>query len=487
MAKVMFLQQIWFPQEAVMSLSAALKQGGHETALLVGSKEKLLKEIDEFQPDIIAIPTLTAFRKFMIDSSKALRDSGYKGIILAGGHDASFFPQIIDLAPIDAICIGEGDEALVELADALDAGKDWSTIRNLWVKKGKKVIKNPLRPFVDVNKKPLNDRAIYRGYDSYFAEFEFEQITVGRGCPYNCSFCYNHVYRRMYDKLDRNYCDLREPQKVIDEIEGIMKSYPQVKSIFFNDSTLGYNKKWLLEFCRLHLKHKIKLPFTINMCMNEINEEICQALSSTKKCFLIRVGLESGHEAFRTTVLNKPLCTDTVCREAARLLRKYRLKFSLQIMLGLPGEKFEWACQTLEMAREMTAPNSVVAVNIFKPFPKIDLTAYGVKIGAYDEMMINDAEMIGSNIMNIFNNFRLDEDGRKISALARLSHLYMRFPFTRGIIKRWLVNMPDNKLFRVFQQYSDYYYSNRHHVNASWGYLIKYWLIHRKKIDSSFG
>lgn len=486
MAKVMFLQPIWFPQEAVMSLSAALKQAGHESALSVGPTAKWLREVERFKPDVVAIPTITPFRKFMINSSKALRDGGYKGIILVGGYDASFFPQIINLAPIDAICIGEGDGALVELADALDAGKDWSFIKNLWVKREKDIIKNPLRPFVDVNKKPLNDRDIYRSYDSYFSDIEFEQITVGRGCPYRCGFCYNHAYRQVYGKLGRDYCALREPQRVIEEIEGIAKSYPNVKSIFFNDSTLGYNKKWLLEFCRLYTEHGIRLPFTINMCMNEVDEEVCRALASTKKCFLIRIGLESGNEKFRTTVLNKPLCTDKVCREATRLLRKHRLKFSLQIMLGLPGEKFEWACQTLEMARELSARNTVVAVNIFKPFPKIDLTAYGVKIGAYDENMINDTELIGSNVMNIFDNFRLDAEGKKINNLARLSHIYMRFPFMRGPIKRWLVNMPDNKVFRFIQQYSDYYYSNRHHINASWRYLLKYWLVHRKKI-SDFG
>ena len=162
MAKVMFMQSIWYPLEGVMCLSAALKQEGHRTAVSVGDRDKVLREVEGFGPDIIGIPTLTTSRKFMIDVSKALRETGYGGIIIAGGVDASFFPEIIQLAPLDAVCVGEGDEALVELADAVDKGEDHSKIKNLWVRKGKKIIKNPLRPFNDVNQRPFSDRDIYR-------------------------------------------------------------------------------------------------------------------------------------------------------------------------------------------------------------------------------------------------------------------------------------------------------------------------------------
>lgn len=89
-------------------------------------------------------------------------------MIIVGGYDASFFPQIIEKTDIDALCIGEGEEALVEFANALESEKDYSNIKNLWIKKNNRIIKNPIRPFIDLNKKDFEDRDIYRNYSSYF-------------------------------------------------------------------------------------------------------------------------------------------------------------------------------------------------------------------------------------------------------------------------------------------------------------------------------
>lgn len=152
MAKIMFLQQIWFPLGAVMELSAALKKAGHETNVAIGDSEKVIKELKKYNPDIIAFSVITSFRKFMADVSKIIRDEGIKAPIIVGGYDASFFPEMIEKFPIDVLCRGEGEDAFVEFVNAFEKGKDYSKIKNLWIKKKGKIIKNKLRPFMEVNK-----------------------------------------------------------------------------------------------------------------------------------------------------------------------------------------------------------------------------------------------------------------------------------------------------------------------------------------------
>jgi len=139
MAKIMFLQQIWFPLGAVMNLSAHLKKAGHQTQVAVGDTDKVIKEMITYQPDIIAFPVITSFRKFMIDTSKKIREIGIKTPIIIGGYDASFFPEIIEKAPIDALCVGEGEDAIVEFSNAIEQKKDYSKIKNLWIKKNNKI------------------------------------------------------------------------------------------------------------------------------------------------------------------------------------------------------------------------------------------------------------------------------------------------------------------------------------------------------------
>ena len=142
MAKIIFVQEIWFPLGAVMALSASLKKAGHDVQVAVGDENKVIKEVLAYHPDIIAFSIITPFRKFMLTVSKKLRKIGVNKLIIVGGYDASFFPQIVETAPIEVLCVGEGEDAFVELANAFDKGKDFSKIKNLWVKKSGKIIKN---------------------------------------------------------------------------------------------------------------------------------------------------------------------------------------------------------------------------------------------------------------------------------------------------------------------------------------------------------
>ncbi len=473
MAKVLFLQEIWFEFEGVMQLSAALKNAGHTVDIIIGKdREQLLKEIRAYDPDVVAISMITSYRQYAFDMARMIKESGLHALVFVGGYDASFFPEIIEQnKDIDVLCVGEGDEAMIELCDALDRKEDYAGIRGLWVRKDGSVVKNPLRPLnMELDSKPWDDRELYRKYP-FFKDFEFVQVMAGRGCPHLCSYCYNHQYRRLYASAgSKKYTALRSVDNVIAELL-VLKNKYRYKSIFFNDSTLTYDKRWLLEFCRRY--SEIGLPFTINGVVNEIDEEVCQALSDTGKCYLIRIGLEHGNEKFRLGVLNKTNTNEQYYR-ATGLMKKHKLRYSMSFMLGLPGETLGMAFETLEMAAALSNRDSVHAVNIFKPYPRLDITEYGINMGVYDRSLFTDANSpIGSNRENIYNNFRSDEEGRLIENLSRFAHLYVRFPWMRPLIKR-AIRFPDNRLYRLIWRLTETYYTGRHHTRSSWKFALKY-------------
>lgn len=481
MAKILFLQEIWFEFEGVMQLSATLKNAGHQVDVIIGKDwDTMYPEIKAYDPDIIAMSMITSYRQYALNMARKVKESDLKAIIFVGGYDATFFPQTIEQnKDIDILCMGEGDDPMVELANALDKGQDYSNTPSLWVRSNGTIVKNPMRPLnMDMDSKPWEDRELYRKYE-FFKDIEFAQVMVGRGCPHLCSYCYNHQYRRMYaDAGSKKYTHLRSVENLIGELL-VLKNKYKYKVMFFNDSTLTYDKRWLIPFCKRY-KEEINLPFSINGVVNEIDEEVCKALAETGCCYLIRFGLESGNEKFRLGVLNRTNTNEQYFKATA-LMQKYGIRYSMSFMLGLPGETLGMSFETLDMAAKISNKDSVHAVNIFKPYPRLDITEYGINMGVYDRSLSADVNSpIGSNSENIYNNFRSDEEGRLIENLSRFAHLYIRFPWMRLMIKR-AIKLPDNRLYQLLWRISETYYTGRNHTHSSWKFALKYVFKHFAK------
>lgn len=503
MANVLFAQEMYFPFQSTARLSAYLKQKGHNVNLIIGDEEKIVKHAKETSPDLIAFSVLTPYRNHMLASVAALKKADIKAPLIAGGYDISFLPQVIEYSDLDIICRGEGEEPLEELCSRIDAKQDYTDIPNLWIKNEDRIFKNKMRLWAtDLDKYPFDDRDIYFDYDSYFKMVPFSQVLAGRGCPYQCSYCFNHGYKRIYEaEGSRGYCKLRSVENVMEELL-ILKTKYKARYIFFNDSTLGYNKKWLFELLEQY-REKIKLPFSINLVASEIDESLGKALRGSKYCVLVRLGLETGNEDYRFKVLNKKI-TNKHLMEGTAILRKYNVRYSMAMMFGLPGETLDLAWETIEMAKKLSARNSVHAVNIFKPFPGLDITEYGIKVGHYRKEDISSHELpmalkknevqiledsskykdlaLGSIDMCFYQNYRIDEEGQRILRLSRFSHLAIRFPILRPLIKRF-IKLPDNFVYRFIWKFTEGFLNIRVHAHVPVTFFLKYFLLHsRKKI-----
>ena len=88
----------------------------------------------EFKPDLLAVTcTETTFPRGL-KLIKDTRDLGVPNIF--GGVFPTFAPKVcMDINEIDMCCVGEGEEALINLANLIAEGKDYYDVTNLWVKK----------------------------------------------------------------------------------------------------------------------------------------------------------------------------------------------------------------------------------------------------------------------------------------------------------------------------------------------------------------
>ena len=503
MAKVLFAQEIYFPFQSIAKLTAYLKKEGHEVDLVIGNEKKIVNHIKNTNPDLIAFSILTPYRNHMLSSAMAIKKAGINIPIIAGGYDITFLPQILEHSNVDIICRGEGEKALTELCNRLDENKDYYDIQNLWVKQDGKIHKNHMAIWsMNLDDFPFDDRDLYLNYDSYFKLIPFTQVLAGRGCPHPCSYCFNDGYRKIYkSEGSSGYCKLRSVGNVIEELL-ILKNKYKSRYIFFNDSTLSYNKKWLLEFLEEY-KKKIKIPFSINVVIKEIDEEVGKALGDNGYCKLVRFGLETGNEEFRIRVLNKKISNQHLL-EGASIFKKYKIRYSLAMMFGLPGETVDLGWETIRMAKRLSDKDTVHGVNIFKPFPGLGITEYGIKIGQYRSEDVSAHELprallknevqdennetklknlaLGSIDVCFYQNYRMDEEGRLLLNLSRFSHLAIRFPFLRPMIGQ-LIKLPDNFIYKLIWKATEGLLNIKAHANVSVSFLMKYFLFHsRKKI-----
>ena len=542
MAHVIFAQEMFFPLQSTQVLSAYLKRAGHTTDVAIGSPSEIVKFCKKEKSDLIAFSVLTSYRNHMLASVDELKEAKIDSILIAGGYDITFMPQIIKNSNLDIICVGEGGDSTIELCNALDEGKNWRnlSIGNLHIKQIDGTIKkNPMRHWMmNMDETPFDDRDIYWKKDPYFKIVPFTQVLAGRGCPYPCTYCFNDGYKKIHiaaGMKGKDYTNLRSVSHMIEELKMLEDKYGST-DFFFNDSTLTYNSKWIIDFCNEYKKSGLKATFSINAVIPELTEEVCKALAETKKCRLVRFGLETGNEQFRYKTLRKSVKNSQMIEVTDRM-NKYDLRYSMQFMLGLPGETKELTWDTLNMARRITGPKGTHGINIFKPFPGLEINNIGLELGQYqasdvmapgsvapstwrkesfkptneksevelpaDEAYLasrqtmhktgKDAENVhnsgynygknvfGSRSMVYYDNYRRDKLGLYILKLSRFSHVLIRFPGTKKIIEKIVAELPDNPFNRIVWKVTESLLNIRVHAGVPLSFFVKYFLFHRKK------
>ena len=153
----------------------------------------LEKMVDSFKPNLIA---LSATEDIFPLGLQLLKNIDNRNITtIAGGVFATFAPEkVIRNNQIDIVCVGEGEDALLELCTKLKNGEDISSIDNLWVKKeGGGIVRNPIRAVKCLDENPLPDFSMFeeaRFYRPMAGKvFKMFPVETHRGCPYGCAFC----------------------------------------------------------------------------------------------------------------------------------------------------------------------------------------------------------------------------------------------------------------------------------------------------------
>lgn len=367
-------------QFGISYISSVLKKHGYCTKLAVLSRESGIKNnrkilddcIRNFNPRLVCFTAVFSEYEFIASIARYLKTC-YKNIyLLIGGAHVSLSPEGVLNDGFDALCIGEGEYPTLELANFLKMEKTPSGILNLWIEHGDRIEKNPPRPFLqDLDSLPHADREMWQRWlderwDSQHA------VLLGRGCPFECTYCCNHALKKISSGC---YVRFRSPDNIIDELKKIIDRFPNHINIYLEVETIYANKKWAFELCAKleNLNSHLTKPLAFGVNLRITPQENYEALfyRMQKSNFrLVNIGLESGSERLRKTVLKRVYSNIDIIN-TVKTARKYNLKVLLFNMIGFPGETFKDFKETVKMNRRCLP--DWIRTEIFFPYPGTEL------------------------------------------------------------------------------------------------------------------
>ena len=454
MARVLWVQNLWMEFYGVMVVSALLKEHGHQSEILFGSKEEIVESIYRDQPTCIAFSCMTVQWKWAKEISTFIKQSGIDIPVVMGGIHATIYPEdAISHPGIDVICLNEGEYPMLELVEALENNRDYSTIENLWIRKNGKIIRNSTRPKLasqELNDLPFADRTIYKKYD-HFANYPFEIFVGSRGCPFKCSFCEVPDIHAMYGD-ERKSTYYRDPVAFVDEIEiAKEKGLLDGKLVMFTDSTFNSHRKWFLHVLEEY-QRRIAMPFSCNLRVDLVDEVQVKALAETGCCDNVRFGIESGDYEIRNRILDKNL-TDEQIYKVAELLHEYKVPFVTFNLFASPDETYKQAWKTIRI-NQRVKPSGLSAYVVML-YPGIRMTDYAIKKGliSKDDLDLLDQHPYNLHLSLLALNPEQSPDAVRISNLCKFSLLAVRLPFLEPII-RLLVKLPPLNIFNAIYSLS---------------------------------
>ncbi len=322
--------------------------------------EHTVNVIAELRPYLIGMSLRSAHLKLAGRLTTALKARLDTPVLWGGTHPSIKPQQCLEFA--DMVCLGEGEDALVELAGALRDGRPIETIQNLWIKAPSGVIRNDQRrlikdldrvPFADFSQR--NKRLLDGGREVDFPSDD-ERVSywmmTSRGCPYSCTFCGNSFFWDAV-KGKGSWIRRRGVDDVIEELVEARRRFRNLLFINFEDDVFTFNVRWLTEFRDKYRRH-VNLPFFC-YCHPKATSEETIRLVREAGCVSMTMGVQAGSERIRRDLFLRNE-TDDELIEAAGILHRHGIHCSYDIIMDNPLEEESDRRATLELLLKFPRP-----------------------------------------------------------------------------------------------------------------------------------
>lgn len=397
----------------------------------------LIDLLKRLKPNFVGISLRSSFFKMASSITKRVKKELSLPVIWGGTHPTVAPEESINVA--DMICVGEGEYPLLELAGRFSESQEYADIKNMWIRRNGRIIKNELRPLIqDLDSLPFPD---YSDKDKYFIENEDMvmidpglrtynfNIMASRGCPYHCAYCCNSVFNAIYDgkgpKIRR-----RSVENVMEEILSLKNNFPNLRRIDFIDEVFAWDKEWTAAFVKRY-KQEVNLPFQCAQHPNMVDRDI---LTMLKNAGLerVEVGVQSGSERLRKEIFERPV-SDRKLLQTSQFLKQKGIVPFYDFIVDNPFETEKDKMQGLKFLLKFFRPFHLHVFSLLY-FPNTVITKRALSANLISEKQIEGNTEKEFNLM--FVNLRSPR--QKIDQFWLSLYSLTSKSFVPKVLIRWL-------------------------------------------------
>jgi len=415
--------------------------------------DDLQKEVDDFEPDLIAMSTTEDMWNLGLTLLDSIKDKirSRRIPVVVGGVFPTFAPDLVVASDlVDMACVGEGENAIVDLAYRIGKGLNYENVTNLWVKtKDGRLIKNSIIDPVDINSLPMIDLSLFedqRLYRPMAGEwYRMLPIETIRGCPYKCAYCNSPTQVDFYKSNDSSsFFRKKKANLVYKELKYFVENHQMEYAYFWADTFLAMSSKELDEFCEMY--QDIKLPFWMQTRPETITDKKIEKLANVG-LHRISFGMEHGNEAFRKKYLIREFKNKDII-EKLKIPHQHGVQYSVNNITGFPYETRKLAMDTVELNRHIDADNQNIYA--FVPFHGTPLRKLTEELGYVKHTDIT--RCLTDKPMLDQPQYRASE----VEGLQRCFVLYVGMPKSRwGEIAKAEKNTPEGNF--IFEKLKEEY------------------------------
>lgn len=346
---------------------------------------------------VVGFSVMTIHTSDALQLSKKIK-TWYPGKqVIWGGIHPTLFTQVVAAHPvIDFVVYGEGEHAMLKFVEQLKSETpDYSKVPGLSYKIDGTLKTNKFGRTLSFEQLPVPDYSLLKPFDLYVEErkadaFKYTTNTirsaaihVGRGCPYDCTFCINTVYDEPQLRAHRPM----SAERIYDEMKWFKDNWG-VQKVALQDELFFLDKPRMEKLIELLEAKPLGMKWLSNPRVNYFNKVYINSVTLKRLADIgydnFALAVESGSDRV-IKIFKKNIFRDQAI-EAAKLVRtEPRIQLTCSFIIGIPDEEIEDMYKTLTLAIEMYKAVDgdifFIGPQAFRPYPGAELYNACIKAG----------------------------------------------------------------------------------------------------------